>query len=449
MADQNEITWINSLNKKELMQECEKQGLKTDGTADVLRKRLAEHYKMQKLNAAEPAKDTSLGTPQNKHIEIIQNVEGDATTTEAENVIQAVVTSLNNVAISTTENSLTSSAQQVNLPVTTIYTSCITSPVFTSSPLQLPTVSTGISSYPRGTYVTSTMPSSSFVTEQLPLFPQIPFYNYIPDEKCFREEKRMTDADIVDKVRKWGVKFDQGHDPLGFVERVEELAECYQIPLDNLVRVLPELLTRDALIWYRNNRQNWKTWVEFIEDFRAFYLPTRFQEKLSDDIRARMQRTNENVRNYVTAIQAMQRWQEGVTSQQKLDRIYQNLLPEYRLFIRQKDYANLNELIKICEEYERIKIDEKQYLQKQEKKITRQPTTQQRPAYPVQASNSSSSCWSCGKTGHFRRDCRNPPLISCNRCGKRGIMTKDCNCARNSGNEDRMVNPRDNPPFQN
>lgn len=34
---------------------------------------------------------------------------------------------------------------------------------------------------------------------------------------------------VIDQVRKWGVKFDKGQVPLGFIERIEDLATMYQV----------------------------------------------------------------------------------------------------------------------------------------------------------------------------------------------------------------------------
>ena len=71
------------------------------------------------------------------------------------------------------------------------------------------------------------------------------------------EDIRIThDASILNQIRKWGCHFD-GRDPVAFLERVDELRAAYGYSDEQLLRGLPELLRGDALIWSRNNRDNW------------------------------------------------------------------------------------------------------------------------------------------------------------------------------------------------
>ncbi|KAJ8949764.1 hypothetical protein NQ314_008117 [Rhamnusium bicolor] len=55
--------------------------------------------------------------------------------------------------------------------------------------------------------------------------------------------------------------------------------------------------------------------------------------------------------------------------------------------------------------------------------------SENRPATTA-ATYDRNSCWRCGRTGHFRSECRFPPRLFCSRCGRQGIMTRDCQCPR-------------------
>lgn len=74
-------------------------------------------------------------------------------------------------------------------------------------------------------------------------------------------------AEMMDKARKWNVKYDgtkKRQDALIFLESVREKADCYGIPRD----ALPELM---PIEWFRNNREEWKSWTHFEESFKVFF----------------------------------------------------------------------------------------------------------------------------------------------------------------------------------
>jgi len=61
-------------------------------------------------------------------------------------------------------------------------------------------------------------------------------------------------GETMNLVRKWGCRF-TGKDPLAFLERVEELRSGYGLTYEQLLRCLPELISGEPLLWYRNNRE--------------------------------------------------------------------------------------------------------------------------------------------------------------------------------------------------
>lgn len=156
----------------------------------------------------------------------------------------------------------------------------------------------------------------------------------------------------MEKMRKWNVHFDGGNDALDFLERLEELADCYDVPRDQLLRILPDKLRNRALQWLRNNRDNWQHWEAFCEDFRTFFLPRRYRIKLEDEIRRRTQGTREKGKDFVTHIQTMFRHLGRTDREIELERIYDNLRTEYRMYIKRQDFRTLPELLSLIEQYE-------------------------------------------------------------------------------------------------
>jgi len=52
-------------------------------------------------------------------------------------------------------------------------------------------------------------------------------------------------------------------------------------------RAMPELLKGRALKWFIANNKQWRTWAEFIESFRTYFLPRDFFTRPADQVRQR------------------------------------------------------------------------------------------------------------------------------------------------------------------
>lgn len=263
-------------------------------------------------------------------------------------------------------------------------------------------------------------------------------------------EREPTDADIIDQVRKWNVHFDGGADAIEFLERMEELAGCYAVPLDRLPRTLPDKLRGRALEWCRNTRGNWHNWDDFTHDFRAYFLPRRYQAKLEDEIRRRVQGPREKGKDFVTTIQTMYRRLGGVPEDQLLERLYDNLRIEYRHYIRPQDFQNLADFLMMIEQYEELVKDTPRTsnhgLQGEGNASVQarsNPFTppQAIPTAPTtEAYNPATACWNCGRTGHRRFVCPNPRVLFCSRCGRKG-MSRDCPCSPGNAQGGASNNP--------
>lgn len=247
----------------------------------------------------------------------------------------------------------------------------------------------------------------------------------------------MLYASVIDTVRRWSLKYDGGKDPIGFIERVEELVEVYGLECNMMPRTMPELLRDGALMWFRNNNQHWHTWAAFRADFLAFFLPPRYFEDLDDDIRKRQQKARESFKDYVIAMQNMMR-HANYTRERQLDRIFRNAHVDYQMYIRRKDFTNLDELIKMAEEYEGLRANHPEVSQNhrdnRQQASRRDDRTRQVVHNEQQVRiNPRTACRRCGQDGHGFRFCQNPSVLFCWECGQLGIRTRDC-CRRRSEN---------------
>ena len=265
---------------------------------------------------------------------------------------------------------------------------------------------------------------------------------------------------IFNEVRKWGLRFNGQTDPVSFLERLEELLTYTDIPCDSLIVALPELLQGPALAWYRNNKQTWESWDDFLDCFKQFYLPSDFLFHLEEQIAGRKQRPRERGRDYVLEMQTLIRRHGNISPTMALKRIYRNLLPEYRQFIRLSDFHSVGGLVGRIEEYEvlakeleqrgnrsvnprnmagntgneayRRATDDRSNVGRNESApIANTRTTVNNE---VRATRRQLECWNCGNIGHTRNECQNPRRIFCSRCRRPGVLSRDCPCS-NSENE--------------
>ncbi|KMQ86043.1 hypothetical protein RF55_15088, partial [Lasius niger] len=193
---------------------------------------------------------------------------------------------------------------------------------------------------------------------------------------------------------------------------------AYGFSGDQLLKGLPELLRGETLLWYRNARYDWTTWADFEKVFRSQFLPRRYQAALRREIADRRQKANEKFAKYATEILTLMRRAGNYSRDEQLDRVYENMHPEYKIYVHYDDGTNLAELQARVAEFEDIE-QQWQDLKKTDRAIT--PTTTFASAY-----NRSECCWRCKQWGHTRFDCKRPQKKFSSQCGKDGVLTRQC-----------------------
>uniref|UniRef100_A0A1Y1JZI1 CCHC-type domain-containing protein n=1 Tax=Photinus pyralis TaxID=7054 RepID=A0A1Y1JZI1_PHOPY len=238
----------------------------------------------------------------------------------------------------------------------------------------------------------------------------------------------------------------------------------HQIRWYGRCHVIPEMLKGRALLWYRNNKLYWLNWEDVIRSFKLYYTPHRYQHKLEEEIRNRLQRTRESASEYITDILTLIRRHGGLSLESQLDRIYENLRTEYKYYIRPWDFRSLPELLEVAGEFERLprstaaesRIPSRPRVQFNHnlaaapvRNASPEPPIRQPMVYenrnsftqdianPTDTYRREEVCWRCGEPGHTRNRCRGTYKKFCSRCNREGVFSKDCGC-RESGNGHRQ-----------
>ncbi|KMQ86825.1 reverse ribonuclease integrase [Lasius niger] len=192
------------------------------------------------------------------------------------------------------------------------------------------------------------------------------------------------DAKVISQIRKWGCHFD-GKDPISFLERLAELRDAYGPSDQQLLKGLPELLRGDPLLWLRNNRDQWRTWTDFERDFRTQFLPRRYQAALRREITDRRQRSGEAFNKYATEMLTLMRRAGGFNREEQVDRLYENMSPDYKMYVRYDDATSISELQARAADFEHIEKQRRDHLKATQK-------TDDKPA--VAAAYNKEECYS-------------------------------------------------------
>ncbi|CAG5096425.1 Protein of unknown function [Cotesia congregata] len=239
------------------------------------------------------------------------------------------------------------------------------------------------------------------------------------------------------------------------------MAESYGFEMDHLLPCIPILLREKALLWCRNNKRDWVSWEDFVSDLKSFYLPPGLELELEEQIQNSVQVATESAAEYATRLQTLMRRYGQMSNSARLTRLYQNMRPEYRRYMKRTEFANVPGLLRLAREYEQLVAQEKPPAVKETKQTARKPETSfnRKPAKPVEPApveifeyNWRECCWRCRQKGHTREQCTNQAVKFCRRCGKLDVYSRDCcpypgNAARTgTRSQNRPVTSQGAPP---
>ncbi|XP_044315245.1 activity-regulated cytoskeleton-associated protein-like [Drosophila rhopaloa] len=215
------------------------------------------------------------------------------------------------------------------------------------------------------------------------------------------------ETEVIDRVRGWGIRYQETTNPLEFLSKMEHWAGGYGIRKDQLIQTMPFVLEGIASDWWNNTTSRIVTWTQFRTELLEYFLPPRYEEQLENQIAQMKQRETEPVREYAIGLRKLMQFTK-LSEEAKLDRVYRNSRSKIKLYARRAGFNSLTEFLKLTEEVEGIEAEDRTQ--------SSQTVQQLRPEI----------CMRCGGTGHGPRTSNNPPRLFCWICGRNGTRTTEC-----------------------
>ena len=158
--------------------------------------------------------------------------------------------------------------------------------------------------------------------------------------------------DIGQIVRKWQIRFSgtksQSIDV--FLAKLEDCRVLANLTEEEVLSSLSELLTDTAATWYRNEKEKWTTWQDFLTAARRWYGTTkRYQQRLIAEANNRTQGEDELVRDDITCLIAIiRKISPPLSLHQQLDQLHRNLRPQLQAMVRRTEFDSVEGLLELA-----------------------------------------------------------------------------------------------------
>ena len=135
-----------------------------------------------------------------------------------------------------------------------------------------------------------------------------------------------------------------------FLARLEDCRVLANLSEEEVLSSLSELFTDTAATWYRNEKEKWATWQDFLTAAGRWYGTTkRYQQRLVAEANSRTQGVDEASRDYITCLIAILRKISPPPSlDQQLDQLIRNLRPQLQAMVRRNDFRTVEELLELA-----------------------------------------------------------------------------------------------------
>lgn len=133
--------------------------------------------------------------------------------------------------------------------------------------------------------------------------------------------------------------------PDEFLDHLENFCLVHGVKLeDRLSRVVPAALQGSAKLWFRFT-EAFADWSTFATAFRKEFAPVDEKKRLKEELRLRTQHPEENLKQFIYVIASYyDRIGDDVTEAEKVERVLEQMHPQFQDFCAGKTFASLKEL---------------------------------------------------------------------------------------------------------
>jgi len=290
-----------------------------------------------------------------------------------------------------------------------------------------------------------------------------------PERRGTSDEESTTDSgtegrrsSVEEEVRRFSkknpvVRFRGVEDLSLFLEDVEEQRDIHDIREDQLLSGIGALLEGDAKTWYRQRKNQRKTWAAFKRMIRKAFQPCEDDEAILDKLKKMKQRGTETYDVYETRMgEWFRRLEEPLSEKKKVKILLNGLQLFYGSRICEDDVHSLSQLRQMCMRPERDKARitrlekekdkdkmnrEKQEKSSEEKRQRKEGYGKPWSVHAVEETGleeiqidavkalpkvtEATQCWRCGIFGsHLASQCTEK--IFCRTCGQPGTIAENC-----------------------
>lgn len=264
-------------------------------------------------------------------------------------------------------------------------------------------------------------------------------------------------------IGRWNLTYDGQSSLNDFLERLEELRRSRGISKDQLLRSAPELLTRDALLWYRT--KHFLDWDDLVSQLKDAFMPYDYETGIWDEIRRRTQGSQEKVISFIVALENLFRKLPVLPPEShRLQIMKRNLLPYIQSRLATHEILSIQDLLKFSRSVEETEIRIQRFVppptnyrtilepQLAYRKPNMNISAVEQDIVPVSnytqcsellnlseappnlnvINSSQAKCWNCQEHGHIFSQCTKQRRKFCFKCGTDNVTFKTCpKCSKN------------------
>lgn len=183
--------------------------------------------------------------------------------------------------------------------------------------------------------------------------------------------RRNTSIAVALEKRKISFSGRPGQDPDRFLRQTEECKNSLGVTEDEILNNLTSVLTGEALEWFRLKHTNFSSFERFAEVFKKQYTVANFQERLQDEIDARVQAKNEPITTFLTKMQILfDKLEPPFDLERQLNVTFKKFNPDYLSHMNRSDFNDFEGFLLKAKEVEFKLLHIKAYKNPQQQQKT-------------------------------------------------------------------------------